>query len=116
MGATISRTRPEPVALFLLRRSCPAGKLVRPTWEAFLDSLPANRRAYAVAPPGDGAETFLVSSRVSVVELTDLDALLESLPILTVPATLVVRASKVEFARVGLLGSGDLDSLSRMLR
>ncbi len=51
-----------------------------------------------------------------MVELTDLDALLESLPILTVPATLVVRASKVEFARVGLLGSGDLDSLSRMLR
>jgi hypothetical protein len=112
---TVDFGGPEPTVLLLFRRACPACKRLRPTWEALLDSLPRGRRAVALAPPGDGVDPFLESGRVRTYSATNIDALVESLPVLTVPATFVVRGAKVEFARIGLLTQPELDSIRALM-
>jgi hypothetical protein len=60
-------------------------------------------------------DPFLESGRVRTYSATNIDALVESLPVLTVPATFVVRGAKVEFARIGLLTQPELDSIRALM-
>lgn len=106
------------VVLFLYSETCTACLRTKPVWNRLVDSLPEGVGVHAVTVREDGGpRSFFASPRVTVWHAASGAAVARAFGSGWVPTTLLLSSGgTIEYARIGVFGPAQADSLLVTLR